>query len=156
MGTTGRLLLEPNAEPHVLRQPHVWAGAQKKAGTHTHAHSSHTSSSQKVETTQKDRLFKHICLSREQYSGFRRRDIPTPSPTRTNPESITLSEVSQSQRGQCCVIPRAVPGGLRLARAESGGWLWGAGGGDFMFHGDRVPVLQDESVLELLVEMVAQ
>lgn len=68
MGTIGRLLMEPNAELHVLWQPHIWAGAQKKVGTHTHDHSSHTSSSQKVETTQMDRLFKHIGLSREENS----------------------------------------------------------------------------------------
>lgn len=63
--------------------------------------------------------------------------------TRMNPEDVTLSEGSQTQKEKYFIIPFIRGAGVgKYIQMESGQWLPGPGGGGrgFVSHGDRIPL----------------
>lgn len=69
-----------------------------------------------------------------------------------------LTEINWSPKGKQCMIPlMGVVEPLKTERRRAGTWGWGRGlDGEVVFNGDRVSILQDESVLEMAVTTVAQ
>ena len=78
-----------------------------------------------------------------------------------NPEVMTLSEISQTQKDKRCLTP--LTGGpwwgqVHRDRKHNGGFegLGGREKTELMFNGHRVSVLQDEKLRRWMVVMVVQ
>lgn len=86
----------------------------------------------------------------EYYSVFQRKEIQTSAIAGMNLENMVLSETSQSQPGRIwlhlCEVPRGVEF-IEMRWGVSRG-RWGGGTGGLVFHGDRVPIWEDEKCLE--------
>lgn len=63
-------------------------------------------------------------------------------------EDIMPNKISQTPTDKYCVVPHldAFPGVVRSVQTESRRWGPRAGGGELVFNGPRVLVLEDEKV----------
>jgi len=65
-------------------------------------------------------------------------------------EDMMLSEISQSQRDECCMAPLKVSKVVKIIETESKKVAAKEGGrkkGELVFNGYKVSILQDEKVL---------